>query len=322
MNSSEQISVAMCTYNGEKFLREQLGSIASQTLLPSELVICDDGSTDSTWDIVARFAQSAPFPVRPTQNPQNLGSTRNFEQAIRMCRGEYIALCDQDDWWTPDKLHVSVDALRARDAGGVFSDGFLMDDTSKPTGARLWDAVRFDSKREISSFSERDSGIATLLRGNIVTGATLLFRSKLRGLLLPFPEEWMHDGWIAWMLVLHSRMIALEKPLIRYRIHETQQVGIPGRAIIARLRNARNTGLNNYRSIERQFQRLLDYARLHPETCGPELCRRIDEKRRHAAFRAELANSRWTRGKRIAGQFNAYRLYSEGWKSMLRDALI
>ena len=322
MNPSENISVAMCTYNGEKFLNEQLRSIASQTVLPLELIICDDGSTDSTSDIVADFAQSVPFDVRFIQNPKTLGSTRNFEQAISLCRGEYIALSDQDDWWSPDKLEISAKTLRSSDAGGVFSDGLLIDEASNLTSGSLWAAVRFDDPREKSHFSKRDSGIATLLRGNVVTGATVMFRSRLRELLLPFPKEWVHDGWMAWILVLQSRMVALEKPLIRYRVHAGQQVSVPARSIIARLTRAREMGLRDYRSIERQFEILLEYAQSHPATCDPELCQRIDEKRRHAAFRAQLEGSRWTRTKQVAGQLSAYRLYSEGWKSMLRDALI
>lgn len=321
MNSSDQISVAMCTYNGGKFLREQLESIASQTVLPFELVICDDRSTDSTEDLVSCFAESAPFSVRFTRNSENLGSSRNFEQAIKLCRGEYIALSDQDDWWSPTKLEISLTTLRSSDVGAVFTDGFLINDGSKLTDGALWSAVRFD-EREISHFSERDGGIATLLRGNVVTGATVMFRTSLRERFLPFPKEWVHDGWLAWMLVLHSRMVPLKEPLIGYRLHNNQQVSVPGRSIMARLRRARETDVGDFRAIETQFQVLLEYARSHPAVCSPELCRRIDEKRRHAAFRAELGGSRWRRGKQIAGHLHAYRLYSMGWQSMLRDALI
>ena len=108
MTHSKTISVAMCTYNGEKYLREQLESIALQTRLPAELVICDDRSTDSTSEIIRNFADSAPFPVRFNLNPVNLGGatkgiTKNFEQASRLCTGDLIAFCDQDDVWLPKK---------------------------------------------------------------------------------------------------------------------------------------------------------------------------------------------------------------------------
>lgn len=322
MSSSEQLSVAMCTFNGEKFLGEQLESIAAQTLVPSELVVCDDGSADSTPDIIAAFAKTAPFSVKFVRNPQNLGSTKNFEQAIGLCQGDFIALADQDDWWRPDKLEVSAKILRDSDAGAVFSDGLLMDETSKATGETLWDAVRFDHQQQIGRFYERDNAIATLLRGNVVTGAALMFRSSMRKLLLPFPAEWVHDGWLAWMLVLHSRMIALPEPLIRYRLHGSQQVSIPAQSIMTRFRHAREMRMRDYRAIEIQFQVLLEYAESHPETCSPELRQRIAEKRQHAAFRSNLRESRWRRVTQIAGQLRAYRLYSRGLPSMLRDALV
>ncbi len=90
-------SVAMCTFNGGRFLAEQLESIASQTRLPYELVACDDHSTDDTIAILKAFQANAPFPVQIVQNAMRMGSTRNFDQAIGMCSGDFIALCDQDD---------------------------------------------------------------------------------------------------------------------------------------------------------------------------------------------------------------------------------
>ena len=99
-----RISVAMCTFNGEKFLEAQLDSVAQQTLKPIELVVCDDGSSDDTQAIVVRFAQSAPFAVRYISNPSRLGYRLNFMNAARQCTSDLIAFCDQDDIWCADKL--------------------------------------------------------------------------------------------------------------------------------------------------------------------------------------------------------------------------
>src|SRR6266567_6944512 len=104
--SKSRISVAMCTYNGARFLREQLESIAAQSRLPDELVVCDDGSTDETVETIKAFVGRAPFAVRLEINSKNLGSTKNFEKAIGLCEGEIIALADQDDVWKPQKLAV------------------------------------------------------------------------------------------------------------------------------------------------------------------------------------------------------------------------
>src|ERR1700733_5344548 len=129
----------MCTYNGERYLREQLDSITSQTMLPAELIICDDGSVDSTLKIAEDFAHSSPFKVRVQRNSKNLGVTKNFEQAICLSSGEFIALCDQDDVWYPQKLAALSAKLSANPlAGGVFSNADLIDENSRPLGKELW----------------------------------------------------------------------------------------------------------------------------------------------------------------------------------------
>ena len=98
------ISVAMATFNGERFLREQLDSIAGQSLLPSELVVTDDSSSPGTLDIVREFRSQVSFPVRIHKNESRLGYRANFFKAFSLCTGDVIALCDQDDVWMPNKL--------------------------------------------------------------------------------------------------------------------------------------------------------------------------------------------------------------------------
>ena len=109
--TAPRISVALCTYNGGRYLERQLESIALQSRMPCELIVCDDRSTDDTIAILRQFQSDAPFPVQVIQNQFRLGSTRNFDQAIGLSRGEFIALCDQDDLWLPAKLERLCDAL-------------------------------------------------------------------------------------------------------------------------------------------------------------------------------------------------------------------
>ena len=322
LKTSPAVSVALCTWNGERYLNEQLESISRQTLLPTELVVCDDGSRDATIEILNGFARCASFPVRIFRNLENLGSTRNFEQAIRLCQGELIALCDQDDWWAPTKLEVLGNHLAASGAGAIFSDGLLMDEGSRPTGSTLWQANRFDCRAGgFLEDSGREAGIAELLKRNVVTGATFMFRSELRDLLLPVPAEWVHDGWLAWMVVLHSKLLAHPEELIRYRVHTSQQVGMPPRSLRAKFKRARCGDEVAYRSLEKELSVLLHYAENHPEVCSANLCRSLDEKRRFAAFRSDLKSSRWLRWKAIGARRSAYHVYAQGWGSMLKDAL-
>ncbi len=124
-SGQNRISIALCTYNGERFLNQQLASMAQQTRLPDELVVCDDRSTDRTLTMVREFAASAPYPVRIFQNEQNLGFAANFERAIRLCQGNLIALSDQDDIWYPIRLQRSEHEFTcpSRSGSGLFRCG-------------------------------------------------------------------------------------------------------------------------------------------------------------------------------------------------------
>lgn len=110
-NVKFNISIAMATYNGERFIREQLDSIAQQTLLPVELVVTDDGSNDSTLAIIDDFAKTAPFEVKIVRNEKQLGFADNFLKAASFCVGDFIAFCDQDDVWMVNKLERCMQAF-------------------------------------------------------------------------------------------------------------------------------------------------------------------------------------------------------------------
>src|SRR5574341_2231095 len=149
MNSRPRLSVAMCTYNGARFLSTQLESLARQERLPDELVVCDDLSTDATRQVVSAFAAEAPLPVRFVANETNLGSTKNFEKAIGLCSGELIALSDQDDVWDPRKLRLLEQRFTEEpDLGFVFSDAEMVDQDLRPLGYTLWQSVRFGVREQ------------------------------------------------------------------------------------------------------------------------------------------------------------------------------
>ena len=128
------ISIAMATYNGERFIRRQLESFTQQTLLPSELIVCDDGSTDSTIAIVRAFSQSSPFPVFVFNNSTRLGYTANFLLAAQKCHGDLIAFSDQDDEWFPEKLARVLDASRKSEAILIAHAVEWMDENDRPLG--------------------------------------------------------------------------------------------------------------------------------------------------------------------------------------------
>lgn len=224
-----RISIAMTTYNGDRFLEHQLNSILNQTLPPSELVVCDDGSTDRTLDLLEKFSRAAPFKVRVFVNPCRLGSVSNFEKAISLCEGNTIHLADQDDSWMSNKIAQSESTLEGENCGYAFSNASFIDDCNIRIQGNLWEQVGFVGARR-SQFLESDFQPLELLSRNFVTGATLAFKADLRKIFLPFPQNLMlrmhHDAWIALTLSTAGfRGVAIPEYLIDYRLHAHQQIG-------------------------------------------------------------------------------------------------
>lgn len=222
-----KISIALCTYNGAKFLREQLESYVIQTRLPDELIIGEDCSTDETVEIINEFKETAPFPVKLHINSENLGSTKNFEETIQRCTGDIIFLSDQDDIWLPEKISVLEKSLAENpDVGLVFSDAELIDDQGKLLKTNLWD---FTFTKIDQESVRSGNSLEVLLRHNVVTGAASAFRSDLIPLFTPIETkiaDVIHDGWIALLCSVHSKLKFVDKRLIHYRQHENQQLGV------------------------------------------------------------------------------------------------
>lgn len=222
-----KISIALCTYNGAKYLSEQLESYVGQTRLPDEVIIGDDSSTDETVEIIKEFRQNAPFPVHLHINKENLGSTKNFEKTILKCSGDIIFLSDQDDIWQPAKISVMEKILAENsDVGLVFSDAALINEQGKLLKCNLWDFTF--TKTDRKSFKSGNS-LEVMLRHNVVTGATIAFRSELIPLFTPIKitiPDIIHDGWIALVASVHSKIMFVDRRLIYYRQHENQQLGV------------------------------------------------------------------------------------------------
>ena len=324
-----KISVAMCTYNGATFLREQLDSIAVQTRLPDELVVCDDDSRDATSETVAAFAAEAPFPVRLLVNEQNLGSTKNFERAIGLCEGDIIALSDQDDVWLPEKLRQIEDYfLREPTVGLVFTEAEVVDDNLQPLGYRLWESIGFDDKHQRLMRTGRVLDV--LLPGWTVTGATMAFRASFKDLVLEIPTNLalIHDGWIALLIGSVAGVSFIEEPLIKYRQHTHQQIGVsPERAEKDRARS-RPSGISttarskSYRDLieigDQVRQRLAERRDLF--SCDEALAK-LDARLTHMRLRASLPASKLSRARSVVRELatRRYHLYSNGVRSAARD---
>ncbi|MDN5882042.1 MAG: glycosyltransferase family 2 protein [Nitrosospira sp.] len=291
MNAQLFLSIALATYNGERYIGEQLDSIASQTRLPDELVISDDASVDATPAIVLDFARRAPFPVRFQTNSERLGSTRNFELAIRACDGDIIFLCDQDDVWYPDKIALIEERfMNDPGVGAVFTDADVVDQDLHPSGLRLWKAVRFGSQEQ-ARVADHDA-FPLLLKQFVVTGATMAFRSTYRELVLPIPGIWVHDAWIALLISATSHLAALPEPLIAYRQHGANQIGLPRPG---KNRSKTRAAIYEPRLLRHEAAktRLLGFADRLPD--GKRKIRLLDDKLVFLRACAGLPDARWRR---------------------------
>lgn len=204
------VSVVLATYNGEQFIAKQIQSIVDQSHQGIELIVQDDQSTDRTVEIVESFRDK--ISLRCEVNRQRLGFVRNFEAGIRRARGDYIALCDQDDLWHKDKIATLLREIG--DADLIHSDCELIDAHDRPL-APSWKKTR----RVRSSAAE-------LLFYNDVTGCTSLFKRRLLDSVLPFPEGLAyHDWWLAVCAATQNGLKYTPLPLVAYRQHGSQDTG-------------------------------------------------------------------------------------------------
>src|SRR5688572_17827192 len=313
----------MCTYNGAEYLPAQLESIAAQSRQADEIVVCDDASTDETLSVFKKF--DATLPITLHTNEKNLGSIKNFEQAISLCTGDVIALSDQDDVWREDKLNQIESAFDGNPAAGlVFSDAEIVDEKLNPLNRRMWEEVRFDAhKRKLLA---QGRALDVLLTGWTVTGATMAFRSEYKSLALPIPTniQMIHDGWIALTVASVADVVALDDPLIKYRQHDRQQIGAPARRLEATKATAfealkRSNPINELHTIlETLEQRLLDHR--NEFDCRKALAFAGDYSR-HLDARANLPRRRLNRVPAILRELLTWRYheYGNGFRSAAKD---
>lgn len=200
-----KISIALATYNGDKYISEQLESFSNQDTLPDELVIFDDTSKDNTVNILQQFAKTAPFPVHIRSNTSNIGYTKNFERAISSCRGDIILLSDQDDIWLSNKISVILRHFQANsDTQLIVNDAFVVD------------ATLLSKNRTLSS----QLNSAGLAEHELHHGCCMSLRKDFAQLILPIPDAiYSHDSWINTVATRLSVRHFLREPLQLYRRH-------------------------------------------------------------------------------------------------------
>ena len=224
------ISVALCTYNGELYIKKQLDSILNQTIPVDEIVICDDGSTDSTIDIVEEFASiQKRIAIQIVKNEKNTGVRNNFEKALNLCNGDVILLSDQDDIWFPQKVEIIINFLRKNpDKDTVISNAILIDNNDEILSDKtLLDCVGLTHMYLITATN--DNHIDMFLSSNRATGATMAIK-KCVPIRFNYETPILHDYILAIEALARNSLGIIEQPLTKYRIHIGQERGI-GKAI-------------------------------------------------------------------------------------------
>lgn len=211
------ISIAMTTYNGEKYLKEQLDSILNQTYTDYELIICDDCSSDSTIAILKDYAVKDNR-IKVFYNEMNLGFKKNFQKAISICRGDYVALCDQDDIWTPDHLEILLGNIG--DNYVICGNNLLVDEKGLSTNISFFESNIFDPK--IYKTNE-DILNKIFFSGSCFQGASMLIKRTYLSTILPIPETVeYHDLWFASLACSQNKFCYTTDIVTHYRQHARQ----------------------------------------------------------------------------------------------------
>jgi glycosyltransferase involved in cell wall biosynthesis len=204
------ISIAICTYNGEKYLEEQLRSIMNQSYKNLEIIINDDCSTDKTLDI-AYSLQKEDKRIKIYKNENNLGFNKNFEKVLQYCNAQLIALCDQDDIWVLDKIEKQYNLLVNTNSSLVYCNAQLMDANGNDLNKNLFTQLHVQPIK-----GETQLG---LIFDNCVSGNTMLFKKSILKYIYPIPKNIFFDRWIAFVASYDSTIDVITEPLIKYRQH-------------------------------------------------------------------------------------------------------
>lgn len=200
------ISVALCTYNGEQYIEEQLKSILNQYYRELEIVIVDDCSNDKTVEIISKYA-ATDSRIKLFVNDSNLGFNKNFEKALKLTSADYIAISDQDDLWLPEKIGTLWPSLG--DNWLVFSNSSFIGDTP---GGQLLQGFKLPPDYR------------GILLNNYVTGHTVLINRELLRHAVPFPNSGYYDWWLGFVAIYHQKINYLPQTLTLYRIHAASVV--------------------------------------------------------------------------------------------------
>ncbi len=215
------ISIVLSSYNGEKYISKQLTSLVNQTYKNIEIIVVDDCSSDTTLAIVKEFALKHEF-ITLYEGNKNLGYVKNFERGVRLAKGEYIAFCDQDDYWVPNKLELLIKAIGSYDV--AYCDSQLVNNQLESMGKNMSTGHNFITSNNPLNFIIK----------NCVSGHAMIFKKDLLNEDFKFPKLIPHDWWVTFLASCSNGVIFVDEVLVKYRIHDTNQIGGDGHKKISK----------------------------------------------------------------------------------------
>jgi len=239
--------VILATYNGERYVREQVESILAQSVKPSRIIIRDDGSTDDTLTVLQALKAESQIDIDIIHDGLNLGYIKNFEKLTEYVTADFVFFSDQDDIWVENKAETLLAVFSNQShANVVFSDAWLINNTMERLGT-LWQHVNFTP-------ANGDIRLDKILINNVVTGATMAVRKGFLDTVMPFPAKIPHDYWLASNACALGSLVPVEDKLILYRQHENNQIGAKKSTFAGKLKAAfdskkRNKRIAHYREI-------------------------------------------------------------------------
>lgn len=316
------LSVALCTYNGAQHLPALLDSLAGQKRLPDELLVWDDGSSDITQELIAAFAERAPFVVRWHRQEKRLGPAANFVAAAQHARGEWIAFCDQDDVWQPDKLVRALDASQEySDTAAVFCNARLIDVNGRPLGRTLWQHVAFTPREQ--TILSTGAPWHIFVRHPVVSGAGLVIHARVRDRLAPIADYWMHDAWAALVAAASGPVVSIAESLFDYRQHEANVIGARPRTLPDLWETFHSLDRASYLQTECQRWEALAtrLASLPESRFRQATVDAVTAKLEHLVRRYEFPATPKQRWRAVALEWHSgnYRRFTKGWGPLLAD---
>ena len=219
------ISVAIATFNGSRFLADQLVSIATQSRLPDEIVISDDGSNDDTLAVLNRFSATSPIPIYIHSNELRIGYRANFMKACGLCQGDIIAFCDQDDVWDPKKLEIIEKHFRIETVLMVNHNACSIDERGSTIAKNLMKRTHVKLRAPLSEPTTwaNPPGHAMAIRRSLCNYTSLWKNSICRS---DNKEPAAHDQWFSWLAFSLGSTTYDPRELTRYRVHDRNQFGL------------------------------------------------------------------------------------------------